>query len=94
MTGNAREPQLADLRAFCMVIDLGSLGMAAKVLHVSQPTLSKRLRSLERWAGVRLLVRSHRGTSPTPAGTRLYPAAQRVLADDEALVEMIDRLHR
>lgn len=89
-----REPQLAELRTFCMAIDLGSLGKAAKVLHVSQPALSKRLRSLERRAGVRLLVRSARGVSPTAAGTRLYPVARRLLVDDEALIELIDTLHR
>lgn len=93
MAIHAREPALADLRTFCIAIDLGSLGKAARVMHVSQPALSKRLRSLETWAGVRLLVRSHRGVAPTAAGMRLYPAARRLLADDDALADLIDRLH-
>jgi DNA-binding transcriptional LysR family regulator len=80
-----RGPELAELRAFCTAVDLGSLGRAARVLHVSQPALSKRLRVLETLAGTRLLERSPRGVSPTPAGTRLYVAARRVLADDEAV---------
>jgi DNA-binding transcriptional LysR family regulator len=80
-----RGPGLVELRAFCGAVELGSLGRAARVLHVSQPALSKRLRVLEALAGVRLLERSRRGVSPTPAGRRLYLAARRVLAEDEAI---------
>ena len=39
-------PDLNELRGFCMAADLGSLGRAALRLHVSQPSLSKRLASL------------------------------------------------
>jgi DNA-binding transcriptional LysR family regulator len=55
------------------------------MLRVSQPALSRRLRVLEKLANVRLLERSRRGVSPTPAGTRLYLAARRVLAEDDAI---------
>jgi DNA-binding transcriptional LysR family regulator len=81
----ARGPGLAELRAFCAAVELGSLGRAARALHVSRSALSKQLRVLETLAGVRLLERSRRGVSPTPAGTRLYPAARRVLAQDETV---------
>jgi len=89
VTRPVRGPELAELRAFCAAVDLGSLGRAARVLHVSQPALSKRLRVLETLAGARLLERSHRGVSPTPTGRRLYLAARRVLAEDEAVEELI-----
>lgn len=85
MSKPARGPGLVELRAFCAAIELGSVGRAARVLHVSQPALSKRLRVLEKLANVRLLERSRRGVSPTPAGTRLYLAARRVLAQDETI---------
>jgi len=81
----ARGPGLVELRAFCAAVELGSVGRAARVLHVSQPAVSKRLRVLEKLANVRLLERSRRGVSPTPAGTRLYLAARRVLAEDETI---------
>ena len=89
VTRPVRGPELAELRAFCAAVDLGSLGRAARVLHVSQPALSKRLRVLETLAGSRLLDRSHRGVSPTPTGRRLYLAARRVLAEDEAVEQLI-----
>jgi DNA-binding transcriptional LysR family regulator len=85
MSRPVRGPELSELRAFCAAVDLGSLGRAARVLYVSQPALSKRLRVLEALAGVRLLERSPRGVSPTPAGTRLYLAARRVLAEAETV---------
>jgi DNA-binding transcriptional LysR family regulator len=78
-------PQLVELRAFCAAVDLGSIGRAARLLRVSQPALSKRLRALEALAGSRLLERSSRGVSPTQAGTELYMAARKVLAEAEAV---------
>ncbi|MGO9322327.1 MAG: LysR substrate-binding domain-containing protein [Solirubrobacteraceae bacterium] len=85
MSRPARGPGLVELRAYCAAVELGSVGRAARILHISQPTLSRRLRVLEKLANVRLLERSHGGVSPTPAGTRLYLAARRVLAEDEAI---------
>ncbi len=88
-SGLGRGPELAELRVFCAAIDLGSLGRAARVLHVSQPAVSKRLHALETLVGVPLLERSHQGVSPTLAGTRLYRAARRVLAEGKAVEELV-----
>ena len=49
--GLVRSVDLAELRAFCAAVDLGSLGSAARLLRVSQPALSKRMRALEALAG-------------------------------------------
>jgi DNA-binding transcriptional LysR family regulator len=87
-----RTPELAELRAFCAAVDLGSLSRAARLLRVSHPALSKRLRNLEALAGSRLLDRSTRGVSPTPAGRQLYGAARRVLAEAEAVEALMDGL--
>jgi DNA-binding transcriptional LysR family regulator len=80
-----RSPQIAELRIFCAAIDLGSIGRAARLLHVTQPALSKRLQALEAVAGTKLLNRSTRGVTPTPAGAHLYSSARRLLADADAL---------
>lgn len=87
-----RTPELAELRAFCVAVDLGSLGKAARLLQVSQPALSKRLRALEALSGSRLLERSTRGVVPTEAGRRLYEAARRLLAEAEAIEELMGGL--
>ena len=72
MARPVRSADVVELRAFCAAVDLGSLGRAARLLRVSQPALSKRLRTLEALAGAPLLERSPRGVTPTAAGTRLY----------------------
>ena len=87
-----RMPELAELRAFCTAVDLGSLGKAARLLQVSQPALSKRLRNLEGLSGSRLLDRSTRGVTPTDAGRRLYAGARRLLAEAEAVEALMEGL--
>ncbi len=84
-----RSPELGELRAFCAAADLGSLGRAARLLRISQPALSKRLRTLEALAGARLLERSPRGVTLTPAGTRLYVEARKLLAQAEEVDELM-----
>jgi DNA-binding transcriptional LysR family regulator len=81
--GLVRPVDLAELRAFCAAVDLGSLGAAARALGVSQPALSKRMRELEALAGTQLLERHARGTTATAAGERLYLQARKLLAQAE-----------
>ncbi len=92
MSRQVRHPDIAELRAFCAAVDLGSLGKAARLLHLSQPALSKRLQTLEKIADVRLLDRSPYGVEPTPAGTKLYAEAQKLLAQAEVIEEMMGGL--
>jgi DNA-binding transcriptional LysR family regulator len=89
MSGPVRSLDLAELRAFCAAVDLGSLGRAARLLRVSQPALSKRMRAIEAVVGTRLVDRSPRGISPTPAGTKLYIEARKLLAQAEAVDDLV-----
>ena len=89
MAGLVRSVDLAELRAFCAAVDLGSLGRAARLLRVSQPALSKRMRALEALAGAPLLERSTRGIAPTPAGERLYLEARRLLQQADTVEELL-----
>lgn len=89
MSGPVRSLDLAELRAFCAAVDLGSLGRAARLLRVSQPALSKRMRTIEAVVGTRLVDRSPRGIVPTPAGTRLYVEARKLLAQAEAVDDLV-----
>jgi DNA-binding transcriptional LysR family regulator len=89
MSRPVRTADIAELRAFCAAADLGSLGRAARLLNVSQPALSKRLRTLEALAGARLLERSPRGVTLTPAGTRLYVEARKLLVQAEEVESLM-----
>ena len=82
---------MAELRAFCLAADLGSIGRAAISLGISQPALSKRLRTLEAVAGVELLERSRAGVKLTDAGRNLYPEARKLLDQADAITDLLGR---
>lgn len=65
---------LNDLVAFVTVAREGSFTRAAAVLGVSQSALSQAIKALEERLDIRLLTRSTRSVSPTPAGERLLRA--------------------
>lgn len=67
------------LEYFLTVVHEGSIMGAAKVLHQSQPPLSRSITRLERELGVQLLVRSKRGVTPTPAGEYLVQEGRRLM---------------
>lgn len=69
------------LRYFVTICEMGSLSKAADVLHISQPTLSQQIASMEHDLGVPLLIRSSVGVRPTEAGTRLYSHARGILRE-------------
>jgi DNA-binding transcriptional LysR family regulator len=91
MAGPVRSPDIAELRAFCVAADLGSIGRAAISLGISQPALSKRLRTLEAIAGVELLERSRAGVMLTEAGRNLYPEARRLLDQADVITDLLGR---
>jgi DNA-binding transcriptional LysR family regulator len=68
------------LRAFALVLDLGSISAASDVLGYTQSAVSQQLRALEREAGAALVDRSQRPLRPTRAGASLRPHVERVLA--------------
>jgi DNA-binding transcriptional LysR family regulator len=60
--------ELRHLRYFLTVVEERSIGRAARRLSITQPTLSRQVRDLERAVGVPLLERAARGAVPTAAG--------------------------
>ncbi len=77
--------RLAAMEAFVRVIDTGSFSAAARQLRIGQPAVSKTIAQLEERLGVRLLLRSTRGLTPTEAGQNFYERARRSIEEaDEA----------
>ena len=69
-----------ELRYFVAVAEELHFTRAAERLFVSQPALSKQIRSLEEQLRVDLFARDRRSVSLTPAGEALLPAAREVIA--------------
>ena len=78
-----------DIRFFLAVARHGNLSAAAKHLRVSQPTVGRRLASLEASVGVRLLDRKPNGYVLTPAGREVMAKAERLDADVHALASSV-----
>jgi DNA-binding transcriptional LysR family regulator len=75
--------RLADvqrLRAFALVIDLGSISAAASVLGYTQSAVSQQLAALEREVGAPLVDRAQRPLRATRAGEVVRPHVERVLS--------------
>jgi DNA-binding transcriptional LysR family regulator len=70
----------ADLELVVAIARAGSLSGAARLLHIAQPPLSRRLQQVEREIGAPLFLRGRHGATPTPAGRSLIEGAQEALA--------------
>lgn len=76
--------ELRTLRYFVAIADTGSVTAAASVVHVTQPSLSRQIRQLERSLGITLFVRTDRAMRLSAAGRRFLPVARELLARADA----------
>jgi DNA-binding transcriptional LysR family regulator len=73
------------LRVFLQIVDSGSMSAAARVVHLTQPALSRTLRLLEEEVGVPLFERRGRALVLTAGGRALVPRGRALLAESERL---------
>lgn len=81
---------LRQLEIFSKVAEFGSFSKAAESLHLTQPTVSEHIRTLEDELGVRLLDRLGRGATVTRAGQLLLTYANRMLALQREARQAVD----
>ncbi|WP_416307436.1 LysR family transcriptional regulator [Neptunicella sp. SCSIO 80796] len=77
--------RLTDIAIFIRVLDTGTISAAARSLGLTPAVASKRLISLEKHLGVRLLHRTTRRISATPEGIELASKGRPLIEDLEAL---------
>lgn len=81
-----------NLLAFLTVADQASFSMAAEILHLTQPAVSKRIAALESELDTTLFDRIGHQVLLTEAGRKLLPRARRILNEIEdtrrALVDL------
>ena len=80
------------LRYFIACVEHKTMHSAADAVSVSQPALSKAIRSLEAELGVILLDREPRGVVPTPFGDTLFRYAKMIDAEMRRAVFEIDAM--
>ncbi|MEW6568154.1 MAG: selenium metabolism-associated LysR family transcriptional regulator [Chloroflexota bacterium] len=83
---------LAKLHVFLYCAENASFSKAAKLLHVSQPTVSHHIKLLERELGAALFDRSGGELKLTEAGRILLPRARKLLRDSIAVEQMMGSL--
>ena len=77
--------ELSDLRLFVRIVAAGSLSEAARRLHSSLPSVSRRLAAMEERLGVRLIDRGTRHFNLTEEGSLLYERGAHILSELDAL---------
>jgi DNA-binding transcriptional LysR family regulator len=77
-------------RTFEAVLRTGSLSGAARMLGVTQPSVSRHIDALEAAISRDLFLRSQRGLTPTEAALTLKPYAELIAATSAALLRAAD----
>lgn len=80
---------IAHLEAFYWVARLGNFHAAGERLAVTQPTVSVRLRALERSVGVALIERNAQGARLTPQGVTMFDYVERIMALTSDLTDQL-----
>lgn len=75
------------LEIFCAVYEEGGISKAAERLHLTQPTVSGHIKTLEEYFGTPLFDRLGRGIQPTRAGDLLYEYGRRIVEIKKNIAE-------
>lgn len=78
---------LKQLEAFVRVAETESFSTAAKMLFLTQPTVSAHIASLERELNTCLLIRNTKGVALSEAGKELYAYAEQMLELEQKIRE-------
>ena len=70
---------IKQLEAFAYVVENNSFSKTAELLHLTQPTISAHIASLEKELKIKLIVRTTKEIYPSDAGKLLYEYAKRIL---------------
>ncbi|WP_312054209.1 LysR family transcriptional regulator [Pantoea brenneri] len=73
------------MQTFIRIVESGNLSAAAAQLGTTQPTISRRLQTLEQRLGLKLILRTTHALKLTDDGERCYAQARQLLATWHAL---------
>lgn len=79
--------KLSQLELFCLIVEKESFSEAARLLYMTQPSVSFQIQSLESDLGIKLFSRSKQGVCLTPQGELYYRYAKEIVKlNKQALV--------
>ena len=79
-------------RAFIECVEKGSISAAAESLGYTPSAISQLITSLEKELGLKLLIRSQKGVSPTSEGDALLPVMRAYLASEQDIYHTASEL--
>ncbi|MGA3841597.1 LysR family transcriptional regulator, partial [Escherichia coli] len=83
--------ELSSMKAFVILAESSSFNNAAKLLNITQPALTRRIKKMEEDLHIQLFERTTRKVTLTKAGKRLLPEARKLIKKfDETLFNIRD----
>ncbi len=82
------------IETFLRAAETLNFSETAKQLHLSQPTVSQYIKTLEQEFGVELFTRTNSGLRLTEAGRLLFPMARRLLQDTNDMQAMMSSIQQ
>ena len=76
---------ITQLKYLVAVVKAGSINEAAKSLYISQPTLSKAIKELEKEMGITILMRTSTGITLSTDGAEFLSYARQIIETVELL---------
>ncbi|AOW15168.1 LysR family transcriptional regulator [Hydrogenophaga crassostreae] len=92
--GQIADVDLRLLKVFKAVADCGGMAAAELELNLAMSTISRHVKDLETRLGLVLCRRGRGGFALTPEGTRVYAAAQHLIAATDAFRGELHDIHR
>ena len=85
-SGVIMKHELSSMKAFVILAESSSFNNAAKLLNITQPALTRRIKKMEEDLHIQLFERTTRKVTLTKAGKRLLPEARELIKKfDETL---------
>ena len=85
---------IKQLEAFALVVENNSFSKTASQLHLTQPTISAHIASLEKELKLKLIVRTTKEIYPSDAGKLLYAYAKQILDLRSAALQAVEQFSR
>lgn len=90
-SGVIMKHELSSMKAFVILAESSSFNNAAKLLNITQPALTRRIKKMEEDLHIQLFERTTRKVTLTKAGKRLLPEARELIKKfDETLFNIRD----